>query len=131
MAHIHRTKTQTIYYRILINLQIILHKLSISYQQQSMNVYLEIPPIKKFLIHPNINTKKALETVNTLISNECLIKPVPTNQKEIGSVKSFGLIHLAAEQYPQMLQKGFSNYYATISHPPTSFKKYLIRTKSR
>ena len=34
-----------------------------------MNVYLEIPPIKKALIHLTINTKKTLETVDTPISN--------------------------------------------------------------
>ena len=64
-----RTKSQIIYYRILINLQIIHHKILINYQKQSMNVYLEIPPVKKFLIHLNINTKKSLETVDTPISN--------------------------------------------------------------
>ena len=34
-----------------------------------MNVYPEISPMKKFLIHPNINTEKHLEAVNTPISN--------------------------------------------------------------
>ena len=34
-----------------------------------MNVYPEISPMKKFLIYPNINTKKYLETVDTPISN--------------------------------------------------------------
>ena len=34
-----------------------------------MNVYLEIPSLKKFLIHLNINTKKHLEKVDTPISN--------------------------------------------------------------
>ena len=29
-----------------------------------MNVYPEISPMKKFLIHPNINTEKHLEAVN-------------------------------------------------------------------
>ena len=29
--------------------------------------YLEISPMKKFLTHPNINTKKSLETVDTPI----------------------------------------------------------------
>ena len=32
-------------------------------------LYLEIPPMKKLLIHLNINTKKPLETVDTPISN--------------------------------------------------------------
>ena len=32
-------------------------------------LYLEIPPMKKLLIHLNINTKKPLQTVNTPISN--------------------------------------------------------------
>ena len=54
-----------------------------------MNVYLETPPMKKFLTHPNINTKKPLETVDTPISNYSLIKPVTTIQKEIGSVTSY------------------------------------------
>ena len=83
-----------------------------------MNVYLEISPTKKFLNHLNINTKIPLETVDTPISNDSLIKPVTTIQKEIGSVTSFGLIHLSAEPSPQMLEKGFSNYYVTTSHPP-------------
>ena len=34
-----------------------------------MNVYLEIPPMKKSLIYPNINKKNPLETVDTPISN--------------------------------------------------------------
>ena len=51
------------------------------------------------------------------------------HQKEIGSATSFGLIHLSAEQSPQMLEKGSSNYYVTTSHPPTSFIKYLIITQ--
>ena len=34
-----------------------------------MNVCLEIPPMKKYLIYLNINTKKPLETVDTPISN--------------------------------------------------------------
>ena len=51
------------------------------------------------------------------------------HQKEIGSATSFGLIRLSAEQSPQMLEKGFSNYYVTTSHPPTSSTKYLIRTQ--
>ena len=29
----------------------------------------------------------------------------------------------------QILEKGFSNYYVTTSHPPTNFTKYLIRTQ--
>ena len=94
-----------------------------------MNYYLEIPPTKKLLTHLNINTKKSLETVDTLISNYSLIKPVTTIQKEIGNVTSLGLIRLSAEQSPQMLEKGFSNYYVTTSHPPTSSTKYLIRTQ--
>ena len=60
---------------------------------------------------------------------DSLIKPVTTIQKEIDSVTSFGLIRLSAEQSPQMLEKGFSNYYVTTSHPPTSSTKYLIRTQ--
>ena len=79
-----------------------------------MNVYLETPPIKKFLIHLNINTKKPLETVDTPISNYSLIKPVPPIQKEIGSVTSLGLIRLSVEQSPQMLEKGFSNYTSPL-----------------
>ena len=51
------------------------------------------------------------------------------HQKEIGSATSFGLIRLSAEQSPQMLEKGFSNYYVTTSHPPTSSTKYLITTQ--
>ena len=47
--------------------------------------------------------------------------------KYIGSVTLFGLIRLSAEKSPQMLEKSFSNYYVTTSHPPTSFTKYLIR----
>ena len=70
-----------------------------------MNVYLEIAPMKKFLTHLNINTKKPLETVDTPISNYSLIKPVTTIQKEIRNVTSFGLIHLSAEESPQMLEK--------------------------
>ena len=96
-----------------------------------MNVYLEIPPMKKFLTHLNINMKKPLEAVDKPVSNYSLIKPVTTIQKEIGSVTSFGLIRLSAEQSPQMLEKGFSNYYVTTSHPPTSSTKYLIRTQWR
>ena len=34
-----------------------------------MNVYLKTPPIRKSLIHLNINTKKPLETVDIPISN--------------------------------------------------------------
>ena len=49
--------------------------------------------------------------------------------KKIDSITLFGLIHLSGEQSPQMLQKGFSDYYVTTSHPPTSFTKYLIRTQ--
>ena len=69
MPHIDRTKSQTIYQHMLINLQIISHKLLINYQKQSMNFYPEIPPRKKSLIHLNINLKKPLETVDILISN--------------------------------------------------------------
>ena len=96
-----------------------------------MNVYLEIPPMKKFLTHLNINTKKPLETVDTSMSNQSLIKPVTTIQKEIGSATSFGLIRLSAEQSPQILEKGPSNYYVTNSHPPTSSTKYLITTQRK
>ena len=32
----------------------------------------------------------------------------------------FGLIRRSAEPSPQMLEKGFSNYYVNTSHPPTS-----------
>ena len=74
-----------------------------------MNVYREISPMKTFLTHLHINMKKSLETVDTPISNYSLIKPVTTIQKEIGSIASFGLIRLSAEQSPQMLGKGFSN----------------------
>ena len=74
-----------------------------------MNVYREIPPMKTFLTHLNINMKKSLEAVDTLISNYSLIKPVTTIQKEIGSIASFGLIRFSAEQSPEMLGKGFSN----------------------
>ena len=62
-----------------------------------MNVYPEILPMKKFLTQLNINMKKPLETVDTLISNYSLIKPVTAIQKEIGSVTSFGLIRLSAK----------------------------------
>ena len=96
-----------------------------------MNVYLEIPPIKNSLIQLNINTKKPLEAVDTPISMYSLIKQVTTIRKEIGSVTSFGLIHLSAEQSPQIMQKVFSNYYLTTYHPPISFTKYLIRTQRR
>ena len=48
-----------------------------------MNVYLEIPPMKKSLIHQNTNMKKPL--VDTPILNYSLKKPVTTIQKEIGS----------------------------------------------
>ena len=68
-THIDPTKSQTIYYHILINLQFISHKLLINYQKQSMNVYPEIAPMRKSLIHLNLNTKKPLEIVDTLISN--------------------------------------------------------------
>ena len=54
-----------------------------------MNVYLEIPPMKKFLTHLNINMKKPLEAVDKPVSNYSLIKPVTTIQKEIGSVTSY------------------------------------------
>ena len=84
--------------------------------------------MKNSLIHLNINMKKPLETVDTPISNQNLIKPVTTIQKEIGSVTLFGLIRLSAEQSPQTLEKFFSNYYVSTSHPPTSFTKHLIRT---
>ena len=63
------TISQTIYYHILINPQIFHDNLSINYQRQLVNVYPEIPPMKKSLIHLNINTKKSLETVDTPISN--------------------------------------------------------------
>ena len=69
MTHIDPTKSQTIYYHISVNLHIIRHKLLINYQKQSMNVYPEIPPMKKSLIHLHINMKQALKTVDTLISN--------------------------------------------------------------
>ena len=59
MAHINHTKKQTIHYYLLINLQNIHPKFSISCQKQSMNVYLEIPPMENSLIHLNINTKNA------------------------------------------------------------------------
>ena len=49
MAHMDCTKSQMIYYRILINLQMIHNKLLINYQKQSMNVY---PELKNFLINP-------------------------------------------------------------------------------
>ena len=60
-----------------------------------MNIYLEIPKMKTLLTHLNINTKKPLETMDTTISNENLIKPVTTMQKEIDRVTSFGLIRLS------------------------------------
>ena len=44
---------------VLINLHIFHHKLPINYQKQSMNVYLEVPPVKKFLIHLSISTNRA------------------------------------------------------------------------
>ena len=131
MTHIDRIKSQMIYYCISTNLQIIHHKLSIIYQKKSMNVYPEISPMKKFLIHPNINTEKHLEAVNTPISNWSLIKSVPSKQKEIGSVTLFGLIRFSAEQSPQMLQKGFSNYYVTTSHTPASFKKTPVKVTTK
>ena len=62
-----------------------------------MNICLEIPPVTKFLIHLNIITKKPLETMDKTISNLSSIELVTNMQKEIGSVKSFGLIHLSAE----------------------------------
>ena len=96
-----------------------------------MNVYLEIPPMKNSLIHLNINTEKPLEAVDTPISMYSLMKPVTTIQKKIGSVTSFGLIHLSAEQSPQITQKVFSNYYVNTYHPLISFTKYLIRTQRR
>ena len=110
MAHIDPTKSQTIYYQILINHQIIRQKSLINYQKESASVHPEIPPMKKSLIHLNINTKKPLETVDTSVSNYRLIKPVPNNQKiYIGSVTLSGLICLSAEQSPQLLEKVFSN----------------------
>ena len=69
MRHIDRTKSQMIYCHILINLQIIHHKLSISYQKHSMNLYPEILPMQKSLIDLNINAKKPLGTLDTRISN--------------------------------------------------------------
>ena len=110
MAHIDSTKSQTIYYPILKNSQIIRHKLSINFQKQSMNNYLEIPSIKKSLIYLNINTKKTLEAVDTPLSNYSLIKPVPNKYKKTDSVILFGLICLSAEQFPQKLEKDFCNY---------------------
>ena len=94
-----------------------------------MNVYLEIPPMKKLLTPLNINAEKPLETVDTPISNYFLIKPVTIIQREIGSITSFILIRLSPEQSPQMLKKDFSNYYVTTSHPPTSSPKHLIKTQ--
>ena len=64
-----------------------------------MNVYPEISPIKKSLIHLNINTKKLLETVDTLIY-ESSIKPLPIKQKQIISV-TFGLTLVSVEVSPQ------------------------------
>ena len=128
MTHIDCTKSQMIYYCILTNLQTIHCKLATHCQKQSMNIYLEIPKMKKFLTHLNINTKKPLETMDTTISNENLIKPVTTMQKEIARVTSFGLIRLSIEQPPQILEKSLSDYYVTTSHPLTSPTKYLIRT---
>ena len=93
-----------------------------------MSVYLETPPMKKFLTHLNIHTKKPLETVDTPISNYSLIKPVTTIQKEIGSVTSFGLIRLSAEQSPQILEKGFSNYYKNIKNIFTTIKIFNKNT---
>ena len=81
------------------------------------------------VFHLNIHTKKPLETMDTPISNKILIKSVTNKQKDIVSVTLFGLTHLSAEQSPQMLLKGFSNYYVTTSHPSTSFTKYLTRTQ--
>ena len=86
------------------------------------------PKMKKFLTHLNINTKKPLETMDTTISNENLIKSVTTMQKEIARVTSFGLIRLSIEQPRQLLEKSLSDYYVTTSHPLTSPTKYLIRT---
>ena len=94
-----------------------------------MNVCPEIPPLRNSLIHLNINSKKPLETVDIPILNLSLRKPVPTKQKDIGSVTLFGLIRLSIEQSRQILGKGFSNYCVTTSHPPTSFTKYLITLK--
>ena len=110
MAHIDPTKSQTIYYQILINLQVIRQKLLINYQKQSVSIHPKIPQMKKSLIYLNINTKIPLEAVDTSVSNYRLLKPVPNNQKKyIGSVTLSGLI--SAEQSPQMLEKVFSNYY--------------------
>ena len=95
MTHIDCTKCQMIYYSILTNLQTIHCKLPTNCQKQSMNIYLEIPKMKKLLTHLNINTKKPLETMDTTISNENLIKPVTTMQKEIARITSFGLIRLS------------------------------------
>ena len=67
MARINRTKSQAFYYRLLINLHIIRNKLSIIYQKQSMKVYSEVLPVRKFLIHLNFHKKKPLETVDTSI----------------------------------------------------------------
>ena len=69
MVHRDSTKSQTIYYHILIKPQFKRHKLLIKYQKQSMIVYPEIPLMKKFLSYLNINKKKPLETVDTTISN--------------------------------------------------------------
>ena len=69
IAHIDPTKSKTIYYHMLRNLQIICHELLINYQKQSTIVYPEILPMRKSLIHLNINMKKPLETVDTLTSN--------------------------------------------------------------
>ena len=73
--------------------------------------------------------EKALRDIGYTDFELSLIKSVPTKQKDIGSVTLFGLIHLSAEQSPQMLEKGFSNYYVTTSHAPTGFTKYLIKTQ--
>ena len=94
-----------------------------------MDVCPEIPPLRNSLIHLNINSKKPLETVDIPILNLSLRKPVPTKQKDIGSVTLFGLISLLAGESPQMLEKGFPNYYVTTTHSPTNFTKYLIRTQ--
>ena len=55
-------------------------------------------------------------------------KTATTKQKEINNVILFGF-RLSTEQSLQTLDKSFSNYYVTTSRLPTSFKKYLIKTR--
>ena len=130
MAHTDRTKSQRIYYYILTN------------SNHQPHIIKQLPKIVNKRLSRSSSNEEAFNSSKYSYEKSLkdsgytnfklnFIKTSSKIQKETGSGTSFGLIRLSAEQSPQMFEKGSSNYFVTISHPPTSSKKYLTTTQRK